>query len=472
MKSIRATTSGRLERNALALMAGTVTTALVGLLFWTAATHFYTTAEVGRASAVLAAAGFLGNLSHLNIGNVYARFLPTAGQRTRSLVRWGLVLTGAVGLVLGTGFALLWPSGSLFASGIERTLFPLAVGILTVFTVQDAVLLGVGAARWIPVENLAFSVAKLVLLVALAGVLPRSGLVAAWVAPALVAVVVIVILLHRTFMPRHMGREDLPEALPRASALAGYAAGELTTGLMIYIVPMVLPLIIVTRLGNEANAYFAIPEVISSALTMLTWNIAVSFVVEAAANERRARALARRSLGIALAVGCAGAATLLAGAPLILSIFGPAYADQGTTLLRLMALTAPATVVTVVYTSVLRIHRKVGRVVAIQVALCGIVLTLVSLLIGGLGIVGVGIAYLCAEGGVAVVVLVPLLRSLREPGPPSAESALPVARPRVPPGAPDGPAGSSHPAIPSAVAPQVSAPGWPVTPTVKRNDHV
>jgi O-antigen/teichoic acid export membrane protein len=463
MRSIRAATSGRLERNALALMVGTVTTALVGLLFWTAATHFYTTAEVGRASAVLAAAAFLGNLAHLNIGNVYARFLPAAGQRTRSLVRWGLLLTGALGIVLGTGFALLWPSGSLFASGAERALFPLAVGILAVFTVQDSVLLGVGAARWIPVENLAFSVAKLVLLVVLAGVLPRGGLVAAWVAPALVAVVVIVSLLHRTFMPRHMGREDLLESLPRPSALAGYAAGELTTGLMIYIVPMVLPLIIVARLGNEANAYFAIPEVISSALTMLTWNIAVSFVVEAAADERRARALARRSLGIALVVSCAGAATLLAGAPLILSIFGPAYADQGTTLLRLLALTAPATVVTVVYTSVLRIHRKVSRVVAIQVALCGIVLTLVSLLIDGLGIVGVGIAYLCAEGGVAVVVLVPLLRSLREPGTPSAGSALQVARPREPP-TPDGPPVSGYPGIPSPVAPQVSAPGRPVTP--------
>ena len=188
MRSLPARASGPLERNALALMAGTVTTALVGLLFWTAATHYYSAAEVGRASAVLSTAAFLGNLAHLNLGNVYARFLPTAGQRTRSLVRWGLTMTGALGVVLGTGFVLLWPSGSLFASGVERGLFPLAVGILAVFTVQDFVLLGVGAARWIPVENLAFSIAKLVLLVVLATALPRGGLVLAWIAPALVAV--------------------------------------------------------------------------------------------------------------------------------------------------------------------------------------------------------------------------------------------------------------------------------------------
>ncbi|MDQ1661026.1 MAG: hypothetical protein QOJ68_1006 [Blastococcus sp.] len=411
-----------LERNAVALMSGTVATALVGVLFWTAAARLYPTAEVGRASAVISTAAFLGNLSHLNLGNVYARFLPAAGLRSRSLVRRGLFLTGCLGLVMGTGFVLLWPP-SLFASGLEAALFPFAVAILTVFTVQDAVLLGMRAAAWIPVENLLFSIAKLVMLVLLASVVPRGGLVVAWVAPAAVAVVIVVTFLHRTVMPRHMAREASPEGLPGTRALAGYAAGELTTGLMIYIVPMVLPLIIVAELGTEANAYFAIPFVISSALTMTTWNVAVSFVVEAATDERRTRALTRRSLRLAMAVAGLGAAALLVGAPLLLRIFGDSYAAQGAPLLRLMALAAPATVVTTVYTSVLRVRRQVGRIVLVQVLLGTSVLTLTVVLIGSMGITGVGVAYLATELVVGAVLLVPLLRSLRNPAAPMTDAA-------------------------------------------------
>jgi O-antigen/teichoic acid export membrane protein len=415
MKSFRQVTRNPLEWNALALMAGTVSTALVGVLFWAAAARYYTAAEVGRASAVISTAAFLGQLSNLNLGNVYARFLPAAGPRIRTLVRQGLLLTGAVGLVVGIGFVLLWPNDGLFVSGTDAALFPLAVAVLTVFAVQDFVLVGLRAAPWVPVENLTFSVAKLVLLVALANVLPRGGLVVAWVAPAAVAVVVVVTLLHRTLMPRQMAKPAPAEGLPPARALVNHAAAEFATGLMVFLVPMVLPLIIVSQLGAEPNAYFSIPWVMSSGLNMLTWNVAASFVVEAASDERRTRALTRRSLRLALLVGGAGSATLLLGAPLLLSIFGEAYAREGTSLLRLMAIAVPATVVTTVYSSVLRVRRQVGRVVIVQTFIGVSVVSLTLLLIPGMGVTGVGVAYLITEAVAGAVLLIPLLRSIREP---------------------------------------------------------
>lgn len=412
---VRGAVRGQLERNALALMCGTVATALIGVLFWTAAAHYYTTAEVGRASAVISTAAFLGNLSHLNLGNVYARFLRAAGPRTPALIRHGMLATATLALVLGTGFAVLWPSRDLFASPVERTLFPVCVAVLMLFTLQDPVLVGLRAAPWIPLKNLAFSIGKLIILVVLAGVLPRGGLVVAWVLPAAVAVVAVVAGMHYTWMPRHVDRHPEPAGLPSARDLASYAGAELTTGLMIYIVPMVLPLIVVAMLGTEDNAYFAIPYVISSALTMLTWNVAVSFVVEAASDERRTWLLARRSLRLALLVALAVMVFLLAAAPLVLRIFGDAYATHGTTLLRLMALAAPATVITTVYTSVLRVRRKVGRIVLVQVLIGSTVVTLSTVLIPRLGVTGVGVAYLLAEGVVGLALAVPLLRSIRKP---------------------------------------------------------
>lgn len=404
-----------LERNALALMSGTLATALIGVVFWTAAAHYYATAEVGRASAVISTAAFLGNLSHLNLGNVYARFLPAAGLRTPALVHRGMLATAALALVLGTGFVLLWQSEELFTSTTERALFPLCVAVLTLFTLQDPLLVGLRAAPWIPVKNLSFSIGKLIVLIALAGVLPRGGLVVAWMLPAALAVVGTVVGMQLVWMPRHVDRRPESAGLPPTRDLVSYAGAELTTGLMIYIVPMVLPLIVIAMLGDEANAYFAIPYVISSALTMLTWNVAVSFVVEAATDERRTWILARRSLRLALLVAVAGMVTLLVGAPLILRIFGGAYADHGATLLRLMALAAPATVITTVYTSVLRVRRKVRWIVVVQILVGSTVIVLSALLIHRLGVTGVGVAYLLAEGVAGAALAVPLVRSIRKP---------------------------------------------------------
>ena len=430
---------GPLELNALALMVGTVTTAGVGLVFWAAAAHYYPATEVGRASAVISTATLLGGLAHLNLGHVYARFLPVSGRRIQPLVRRGLTLTTAVGLVVGTGFVLLWPTGALFASGTERVLFPVAVAVLTVFTVQDFILMGLRAATWIPVENLLFSLAKLAMLVGLAGMLPRGGLVTAWVAPAAVAVVVVLVLMHRALIPRQEARADAADTLPPTRALVGYAAGEYATGLMTNLVQMLLPLIIIAQLGAQQNAYFAMPWVMSGGLTTLIWSVAASLVVEAAGDEQRIRSLTRRSLRLAMGVAALGGAIQLLGAPLLLRIFGAAYAEEGTTLLRLMALAAPATVITTVYTSVARLRRQLGRVVVVQAVIGATILAFTLLFIDSMGVRAVGLAYLLAEGMVGTVLAVPLFRALRNPGTP---------RPRPAAGAP-GDLESAMPVVPS-----------------------
>ncbi|MGK5110457.1 MULTISPECIES: lipopolysaccharide biosynthesis protein [unclassified Geodermatophilus] len=419
-----------LERNALYLMAGTVLTAGVGMVFWVAAARFYETAEVGRAAAVISTAAFLGSLSHLNLGQVYARFLPAAGQQTRYLVHRGLVLIGAVGVLVGTGFVLLWPSEVLFASTAEAAFFPLAVAVLAVFTVQDFVLLGLRGASWIPMKNLAFSVVKLVLLVALAAVLPQGGLVVAWVVPAVVAVAVIQVLVHRRLLPRRMAEADEGHRLPPVRGLVGYASAEFAIGVMSQVIPMVLPLIILHELGAEQNAYFAIPWTINAALNMLAWNIATNFVVEASADEEQTQALTRRSLRLGLLVGGSGALTLLLFAPLVLWLFGGQYAAEGVDLLRLMALAEPFVIITTVYSGVLRIRRQAGRVVIVQGTIAVAIVSLTVLLIPSMGVTGAGLAYLIAEGGVGLVLLVPLIRSLRHRRP--AAAPRPDAVPAVP----------------------------------------
>src|SRR5262245_20437706 len=83
---IKAHASLPLHRNAYALMFGSFSTALLGLVFWSLAAHRYSVHSVGIQSAMVAATQFLTAISALSLNNVLLRFLPIAGNATRRLI--------------------------------------------------------------------------------------------------------------------------------------------------------------------------------------------------------------------------------------------------------------------------------------------------------------------------------------------------------------------------------------------------
>ena len=63
-----------------------------------------------------------------------------------------------------------------------------------------------------------------------------------------------------------------------------------------------MPLIVVSLLGTEANAYYALPWLISEAVTVLLWNISSSYITEASNDVRQGPALMRRAYNDAMTV--------------------------------------------------------------------------------------------------------------------------------------------------------------------------
>ena len=75
-----------LVRNAIALMASSMGSAGIGIVFWGVAAHLVSVENLGRASAELSAMSLLASLASLSIGSTFIRFLPVSGDRTRQLV--------------------------------------------------------------------------------------------------------------------------------------------------------------------------------------------------------------------------------------------------------------------------------------------------------------------------------------------------------------------------------------------------
>jgi O-antigen/teichoic acid export membrane protein len=404
---------GRLELNALALMFTTVATAGLGLVFWAVAARLYPPVQVGIGSAMISTLTLLATLAQFNLGNVYARFLPAAGRASRRFVGTGYAAVVGFAVLLGLAFLALGLGDGIVSTPGDRWWFPVFVALLAIFGLQDFVLIALQAARFVPVENVIFSVLKIALLVLLADRMPHRGITVAWVIPAAAGVLVVSSVLYRRGLAHAGSSGARAGSLPGRRALGGIVAGEYLSGAVGVVVPMALPLIVVWKLGPEANAYFAMPWLIASSLNLLIWNVAAALLVEAASAPSAAPALVKRALRLSLLIGGAGALLELAGAPVILGVLGPGYAEHGCDLLRVMALAVPFNALLVSWTTLMRVHNRMLGLVTQQVLSGAAILTGTLLLIPGRSVTGAGIAYLLAQGGSGLIVARPLWRMVQ-----------------------------------------------------------
>jgi O-antigen/teichoic acid export membrane protein len=407
-----------LELNAFALMARTLLTAALGLVFWALAARWFSPHDVGRASAELSTALLLSTMCQLNFGNVFPRFVPVAGARTGAFVLRGYALTLGLSLLVGC-IVVSTPYGRelLVDAPGSAAVFVLAICLLTVFTLVDAVLTGLRRTGWLLGQNAVIAVAKLVALAPLAWLAPRQGIVWAWIAPIVLAVVGVNWWLFRHAIPARQAEAVGESWLPPRRALLAFTGAEYANGLVGNLVPLVLPLMVLHELGAVTSAYFYIPWITNAALNMLVANVALSLVVESVSldpgDQRNTYLLFCRAVRLAAAVALLSAGAVLLFAPFVLGLVGPGYADAGVEVSRLLALAVPLNVVGVLFASLCRIDGTVGRLVVSQVGTAAAILAAAWLLVPRLGLNGVGVAYLAVQGVTALLLLAPVISRAR-----------------------------------------------------------
>jgi O-antigen/teichoic acid export membrane protein len=222
-----------------------------------------------------------------------------------------------------------------------------------------------------------------------------------------------------------------------------YAAADYVGSLFRLAAYSLVPLFVLGRLGAEQNAYFSLAWVIAYTFYLAALNMGSSLIVEAARDPSRLAEHARRVLRNAGALIGAGVVVTVAAAPWLLRLFGVDYAENGTALLRLLALSALPNLLVGVAIDVARAQRRMRRVVALQCGLCVLVLGLTLWLIPVMGVTGVGAAWLLAESALAVPLLFTLRRWLGAPVKAAPATIAPAT------------------AAPATVAPATIAPGVP-----------
>lgn len=404
--------------NGHVLTMSSLLTASLGAIFWLLATSWYSVRDVGIGYAVLAAATLLSGIGQLNLNDVLIRFLPSAGRHSRRLVLRCYAAAVTASALAALAFLLLVPR---LTPNLEFLRSPLyAIGFVAgtagyaVFVLQDGSLTGLRRPGWVLGENALFAVVKTLLLALFAFWALGSGILLSWVGALAVSLLVTSTYLLRRALPVHQRRT--PTAAP-PPGLLGYAAADYTGFLFRLAAYNLVPLLVLDQLGPEQNAYFSLAWVIAYTLFLATYNMGSSLIVEAAGNPARLAEHTRTVLRHSGALIAAGVAVVVAVAPWLLRLFGPGYAAEGTTLVRLLALSALPNLVLGVAVDVARSRRQLRRVVGLQAALCVLVIGLTVLLLPPLGLTGVGLAWLLAECAIALPLLITLPRWTRDGGP-------------------------------------------------------
>lgn len=389
-------------RDAYALMLNTVVNSGLGLLYWIVAARTSSPEDVGRGNALISLMLLVSVLTQVDFGQALIRFLPRAGPGARGLVLGAYGV--AVGLaVLGALAAMVWchvlldPGDPLYVSLPLAGWFVLSTAVWSVFSLQDSALTGLRASVWIPLENAAYGVAKLGLLVAVAQTSLSDGVFTSWTLPVVALVVPVNLLLFRRLFPRHAASAVDPH-VPSRAVLTRYLAGGYVGHLAGQLSSTFLPVLIVELLGSAQGGFYLPAQTAFAAMTLLSQAIVSSLVVEAAKDEehapRYAAAMVRR---IAVIIWPA-AALVAVGAPWLLLLFGPEYRDNSTFLLQLLMLTVFPKVVTSLFNTRCRLQNRTGRIAVLQSLQAVVLIGGTALLAGPVGLTAVGWAALAAEG--------------------------------------------------------------------------
>jgi O-antigen/teichoic acid export membrane protein len=327
-------------RNSLYLILSSGLQAGLGFEFWIIVARLFSTSDVGRASSLISATTVIAYLALLGLNSTFVRYLPTAAEGD-ALITAGVLLVAACGAGIGLVYLLLTPvlaprlafivHQPALAAGFVLLTAAAAVNLLT-----DSVFIASRKAGYSALTDGGVGgIMKIVSVVILAGT-GSYGLFCAsaggFAAAALASLVLMTTALHWRPSLRKPFRALKP--LLRVSG-ANYAGNVFNL-----LPPLVVPLIVLDRLGAPAAAYYFVAFQVATLLYSTAYAVAQTFLAEGSHAEVDWPKLLQRSRRVLMALCLPACVVLSVSAHWMLLVFGVKYSQHGTISLIVLAVAA------------------------------------------------------------------------------------------------------------------------------------
>ncbi|MER7844415.1 polysaccharide pyruvyl transferase family protein [Kitasatospora sp. NPDC096077] len=425
-RAVRTARHDQVARSSVYLMAATVSTAALGFLFWVAAARLFPPSQVGTATSLTNAISLIAYFSLCGLNSTLVRF-PAAPERRHAQINRAVLLVFGAGCLLGTGYLLGLPLYgtrllAVRADPVQAGLIVLFCALSAVNLLTDAVFVGERLAQYNTlVDGVLQGLAKLGLPFLLTG-LGSFGLVASIGGGYAVAV-----LASLWFLRRRIGLR--PTVLGGGTLLRehlGFSAGSYLSSLLNLVPLLVLPLLVLQRLGTEAAAYYFVAFQIANLANAVPFAVCESMFAEISADESRLVPVLRRSARLIVLLQLPAAVVLAAGSGLLLRLFGGSYPARAQGLLVVLAVGTGAVALNTVGSFALKLVRRMAPLVWSNVVYAVVTVGLAAAWAGH-GLIWFGYAWglgNLASGLIAVLALVRTPLPAPAATPPPAQAGL------------------------------------------------
>jgi O-antigen/teichoic acid export membrane protein len=320
--------SDHMVRNSLYLVLNSGTQAVLGFAFWILTARLFSTEDVGRASSLISAAMLIGFLALLGLNTTFVRYLPRVPDPDK-LISAGFFLVSifaaTMALIYVTCSPLVAPRIAFVAHRPWQAagfIVLTAVGAMNVLT--DSVFIAAGKTNYnVLTDGVAGGLTRVISVVIVVGT-GSYGIFCASSVGAMAAALASLLLMLTALQwrPKIGGLIRALRPMLRFSG-ANYAANVLN------LTPsLVVPLIVLDRIGASAAAYFFVSYQLATVLYSAVYAVENTFLAEGSYMGKIRRDLVRRSIRTLVAL-CIPACILviLAGHWLLLT-FGKKYGNH------------------------------------------------------------------------------------------------------------------------------------------------
>ncbi|MGI6078513.1 MAG: lipopolysaccharide biosynthesis protein [Fastidiosipilaceae bacterium] len=405
-----------LYNNAFYLMLNTACTSVLGFVFWYVVARCFLSSDVGIGSALNSASSLVASFAGLGLGIGLVRFVPEIKEGAIRLINSAFTLAGVTAI-----------AGSLlYLAGVKHWAPALIFlwknhwlsGFFVLFTVSIALsnlidhsFVAARTANYVFWKNLIANLIKLPLPVFVFASLKGFGIFAGIGVAFFITIALALFLflpkVYKGYSPRPAWDSGmLKQVLP-------FSFTNYLSGLLNSVPTFIYPLMILNVIGPEQNAYYSMAWMIAMVLAIIPGSLSQSLFAEGSHNpERLGGGDGRRALVLAilLTIPAVGAVAFLGS--WLLQFFGPAYAQNGTGVLRILVLSIIPLCVNRFFMTVNQVKKRVPLILGQAAYLAVISIGLGYLMLCKIGIKGIGVAYVIAQLSWAVIVVWPLWKDL------------------------------------------------------------
>ena len=327
-----------LVRSSLYLMLSSGLQAGLGFAFWVIMARLFSTEDVGRASSLASATALLAILSLFGMNTTLVRFLPTSKDRD-ALVTAAIIFVASSGAVFGLIYLLLTPVIAPPLAFVEHHPamvfgFVVLASAAAVNLLTDSVFIAHRKAGYTALTDGAVSgTAKIVSGFVLAGT-GAFGLFSAcalgFAAAAIASLVLIATALR--------WRPVLTKSFRALKPFLRFSIANYVGNTFVLLPTLVVPVIILDRIGTSAAAYYFVAFQIATLLYSAVYSVESAFLAEGSRVNANWRETRRRSRRFAMTLFIPACLVLILAAHWVLLAFGAKYSHNGTTSLIVLAL--------------------------------------------------------------------------------------------------------------------------------------